>query len=231
MPVEEPQDDIDRMVEFWKEENPQLDSTTKAVAMRLRRASQHLEGRFVPTSPDSGVDEYWEIEVLLTLRRAPDHRASAGDLGRECQVTSGAITNRISRLEKRGWVRRDVDPDDRRQVLVSLTPTGLAQADHIIAMKTQAERWAFDGVDRKLLERISRDLRTLLFAFDTQSHEVDGATVASSDSSITPRRERRQPGVLDTVEPCSIYPDRRRDGRPGGYRRLLLLPPITLGHG
>lgn len=179
MPVEEPQDDIDRVVGFWKEENPQLDVTTKAVAMRLRRASQHLERAVRSNLTDSGVDEYWELEVLLTLRRAPDYRANAGELGRECQVTSGAITNRISRLEKRGWVRRDVDPDDRRQVQVSLTAAGLAQADHIIAMKTQAERWAFDGVDRELLERMAKDLRTLILAFDTQSDVVNDATAVS----------------------------------------------------
>ncbi len=164
------------MIAFWKEENPELDVTTKAVTMRLRRASQYLERVVRANLTDSGVDEYWEIEVLLTLRRSPDHRASAGEIGHECQVTSGAITNRISRLERRGWVRRDVDPDDRRQVLVSLTSTGLAQADHIIAMKTQAERWAFDGVDRELLERMAHDLRTLLLAFDKQSDQVDGVT-------------------------------------------------------
>ena len=94
-------------------------------------------------------------------------------------MTSGAITNRISRLEKRGWVRRDVDPEDRRQVLVSLTTAGLAQADHIIAMKTQAERWAFDGVDRELLERIARDLRTLLLDFDKRSEEADSTNALS----------------------------------------------------
>jgi DNA-binding MarR family transcriptional regulator len=180
VPEEEPQDDIDRVVAFWKEENPELDVSTKAVTMRLRRSSQHLERAVRANLADSGVDEYWEIEVLLTLRRAPDHRASAGDLGRECQVTSGAITNRISRLEKRGWVRRDVDPDDRRQVLVTLTTTGLAQADHIIALKTQAERWAFEGTDRELLDRIARDLRTLLRGFDTQSEEVDNTGAMSS---------------------------------------------------
>jgi DNA-binding MarR family transcriptional regulator len=173
VPVEEPQDDIDRVVAFWKEENPQLDVTTKAVSMRLRRATQHLERAVRANLADSGVDEYWEIEVLLALRRAPDHRASAGDLGRECQVTSGAITNRISRLEKRDWVRRDIDPEDRRQVLVSLTTAGLAQADHIIAMKTQAERWAFEGVDRELLERIARDLRTLLLGLEERVDEVN----------------------------------------------------------
>ena len=93
-------------------------------------------------------------------------------------MTSGAITNRISRLEKRDWVRRDIDPEDRRQVLVSLTTAGLAQADHIIAMKTQAERWAFEGVDRGLLERIARDLRTLLLGLEERAAEVNDETPA-----------------------------------------------------
>ena len=179
VPVEEPQDDIDRVVRFWKDENPQLDVTTKAIAMRVRRVSQHLERAVRCNLADSGVDEYWELEVLLTLRRAPEHRVNAGELGRECQVTSGAITNRISRLEKRGWVRRDVDPDDRRQVLVSLTPDGLARADHIIAMKNQAEQLAFDGIDRELLQRMARDLRTLLLAFDRQRQPLDDGAAAS----------------------------------------------------
>ena len=173
------QDDIDRLVGFWKEENPELDVTTKAVAMRLRRASQLLERAVRSNLTDSGVDEYWELEVLLTIRRSPEHRVNAGELGRECQVTSGAVTNRISRLEKRGWVRRDVDPGDRRQVLISLTAAGLAQADHIIAMKTQAEQWAFDGVDRELLERMARDLRALLLTLDPQSASLEGTSDVS----------------------------------------------------
>ncbi len=177
MPAKAAEDEIDRVVAFWKDENPALDVTTKSVAMRLRRASQLLERAVRSNLADSGVDEYWELEVLLTLRRAVDHRLNAGELGRECQVTSGAITNRISRLEKRGWVRRDVDPGDRRQVQVILTPAGLTQADHIIAMKNQAERAVFDNVDRKLLERMAGDLRTLLSALEDDV--CPGATTGS----------------------------------------------------
>jgi hypothetical protein len=63
---------------------------------------------------------------------------------------------------------------------VTLTEDGLAQADHIIAMKNQAEQWSFDSVDRELLDRIARDLRTLILAFDRQSAEVDGTASTSS---------------------------------------------------
>ena len=160
-------DEIDQIVAFWRTENPALDVTTKQLAMRLRRGAQILERAMRQDLAATGVDEFWEIEVLLSLKRAPGNRRSAGDLMREAHVTSGAITNRISRLEQRGWVRRDVDPEDRRQVLVSLTPEGVTRADRVIATKNQTEQRVFGGVDRDLLERLNNDLRTVVASMET----------------------------------------------------------------
>ena len=39
-------------------------------------------------------------------------------------LTSGAITGVLDRLERRGIVRREADPDDRRRVVVRVDPTG-----------------------------------------------------------------------------------------------------------
>jgi DNA-binding MarR family transcriptional regulator len=160
-------DEIDEIVEFWHKENPGLDVTAKSLAMRLRRASSHLERALRSNLAASGVDEYWEIEVLMSLLRAPGNRRSAGELQRESQVTSGAITNRVGRLESRGWVTREVAPDDRRQVLVSLTGDGLKQANHVIATKNESEKQIFSGLDRALLERLTADLRILLGALES----------------------------------------------------------------
>ena len=164
-------DEIDETVAFWHKENADLDVTAKTLAMRLRRASLHLERAVRSNLAANGVDEYWEIEVLLALKRAPHHRMSAGDLQREGHVTSGAVTNRVGRLEKRGWVTREVDPSDRRQVLVSLTKAGLARADHVIATKNESEKKMFSGVDRSLLERLTGDLRTLLGSIESHPPE------------------------------------------------------------
>jgi DNA-binding MarR family transcriptional regulator len=161
-----PRDEIDEIVEFWHQENPDLDVTAKTLAMRLRRASQHLERAVRSNLAANGVDEYWEIEVLLSLLRAPGHRRSAGELQRESQVTSGAITNRVGRLESRGWVTREVDPVDRRQVLVSLTDEGLKQANHVVAIKHESEKQIFSGLDRVLLERLTGELRSLLASME-----------------------------------------------------------------
>jgi DNA-binding MarR family transcriptional regulator len=166
-------DETDEIVEFWHRENPELDVTAKTLAIRLRRASQHLERAVRSNLAANGVDEFWEIEVLMSLLRAPGHRRRAGELQRESQVTSGAITNRVGRLEQRGWVTRDVDPADRRQVLVSLTSDGLKQANHVVATKNESEKQIFSGMDRAFLERLTGDLRDLLRSMETPA--PDGA--------------------------------------------------------
>jgi DNA-binding MarR family transcriptional regulator len=158
-------DRVDVVVDFWRQENPDLDTRVKTLAIRLRRAAHHLERALRQELAASGT-EAWEFEVLLALRRSPDHCCSVGDLLRESQVTSGAITNRVARLEERGWARRATCPDDRRQVLVSLTPEGLARADELLATKTQADQAVFGHVDRVVQDRLNADLRTLLLALE-----------------------------------------------------------------
>ncbi len=155
------------MVEFWAGENPQLDMRVKALAMRLRRAAHHLENALRRELARSEL-EVWELEVLMALRREADHCLSAGELLKESQVTSGAITNRVARLEERGWVRRDIDPSDRRHVLVSLTAEGLDRADQLLTLKTQAEQAVFGTLDPATQERLNADLRVLLVSLEGQ---------------------------------------------------------------
>jgi DNA-binding MarR family transcriptional regulator len=156
-------DDVDETVEFWRRENPDLDVVTKEAAMRLRRAGHALEKSLRHELAALGV-EAWELEMLLALRRASGCCSSAGGLMRDSGVTSGAITNRLDRLEERGLVRREPDPSDRRQIRVVLTDGGRARADRFLAAKSQAEQAFFAGVDRDLLARLAGDLRTLLAA-------------------------------------------------------------------
>ncbi len=158
-------DQADEIAEYWCQQNPGVDPVTKTLAIRLRRAAHHLEREL---RRELGVHdaEMWEFEVLLSLRRSVGYAKSAGALLREAQVTSGAITNRLARLERRGWVRRDVDPADRRQVVVTLTEAGLGRADQLVAMKTETEQRLFGGLDRPMMERMAADLRTLLLSLE-----------------------------------------------------------------
>jgi DNA-binding MarR family transcriptional regulator len=153
------------LVDFWARENPHLDAQVKALGIRLRRAAHHLE-RALRRELGQNDTDVWELEVLMALRRGAGHCLSAGELLKESQVTSGAITNRVARLEERGWARRDVDPSDRRHVLVTLTPEGVARADKLLATKTQADQAVLGLLAPRVQERLNNDLRALLIAIE-----------------------------------------------------------------
>jgi len=165
MAAEQERDQVDALLDAWKKQNPNIDVPAKALTIRLRRVTHHVEREVRRELAEHGI-ELWEFEMMLALRRSPDHRLLAGALQRYSQVTSGAITNRIGRLEEQGWVRRDVDPSDRRQVLVSLTESGLDRAQKIFDTKILAEQRLLEGVDPAVTDRLTDDLRTLLIAIE-----------------------------------------------------------------
>jgi DNA-binding MarR family transcriptional regulator len=170
----------EEIADYWCRENPDIDPVTKMLAIRLRRAAQHLE-RELRRELDAYDTDVAEFEVLMTLRRAAGYSSSAGALAKEWRVTSGAITNRIGRLEARGWVRRDLDPADRRQVLVTLTDEGRRRIDHLLAIKTETEQRVFGAVDRATVNRLSSDLRSLLLALEpAESDEACRTTPAKT---------------------------------------------------
>ena len=66
-----------------------------------------------------------EWKVLGLLRHAgPPYRSSPGYLAERAELSSGAMTNRLDRLEAAGLIRRLPDPTDRRGVQVELTEAG-----------------------------------------------------------------------------------------------------------
>ena len=56
--------------------------------------------------------------------RDPPHRLSPKEVGVSLLFSSGGLTKLLERLESRGLVAREPDPNDGRGVLVSLTAAG-----------------------------------------------------------------------------------------------------------
>jgi DNA-binding MarR family transcriptional regulator len=65
-----------------------------------------------------------EFDVLITLDNAPGRQLRMTDLARATMLSSGGMTRLIDRLEDRGLVRRDPDPDDARALRATLTSDG-----------------------------------------------------------------------------------------------------------
>jgi DNA-binding MarR family transcriptional regulator len=155
-------DAVDRILAQWREQRPDLDTSTMGVVGRLSRVAQHVAVRQRDTFARHGLDGP-TFDVLATLRRSPaPHRLTPADLTEASMVTTGATTQRLDRLEERGLVTRGPRPEDGRGVLVTLTPAGArlvdaALPDHLATQ--QAVVRALDPGERRELARL---LATLL---------------------------------------------------------------------
>jgi DNA-binding MarR family transcriptional regulator len=123
----------------------------------VSRLSRLVDRRLAENFARFGI-ESWMYDVLATLRRSGEpYELTAGDLVRQTMVTTGAITNRIDRLEERGLVER-AGAEDRRKVIVRLTAAGLALVDGVVEAHMATER----EILAPLSARQQRDLAALL---------------------------------------------------------------------
>src|SRR5918912_3288016 len=65
-------------------------------------------------------------EILVQLSEAPDRMLRMSELADRCLSSRSRLSHAVSRLEERGWVRRQVCPDDGRGQLAVLTDEGFA---------------------------------------------------------------------------------------------------------
>lgn len=70
---------------------------------------------------ESGVTAL-QYTALSVLERRPT--MSAADLARASFVRAQSAADLIGALERRGLIERRIDPDNRRRMLISLTPEG-----------------------------------------------------------------------------------------------------------
>ena len=160
-------DRVDALMAFLHREDPARATAAKALAYRLRRAAHHIDREIRRGLTPMGV-ELWELEILAALRRAggPPYCLTPGALLDETQVTSGAITKRVAHLAGKGWVQREIDPEDHRRILVTLTDEGLARAKTVFGVMAEVESTLLAQLDVPALDRLNDDLRTVLLLLE-----------------------------------------------------------------
>jgi len=160
-------DRTDEIVEQWRAERPDLDLEVMADVARLLRAAQIVNARIEALAAEYGLDR-GQGDVLFTLRRAgPPYRLSPSRLSADLLVTTGTMTNRLDRLERRGLIRRLPNPDDRRGLEVELTPDAREMVDEAVTrhVANEADMLApLSPRDRRELRRILRKLLDRLSA-------------------------------------------------------------------
>lgn len=166
MAEEAPRDEVDRIVDAWRRERPDLDAEPLTVLSRVSRLARHLDLARRDAFAAHGL-EPWEFDVLTALRRAgPPYRLSPGALVTQTLVTSGTMTNRIDRLALHGLVERLPSPEDRRGVLVQLTDVGRARVDAALEDLLAVESRLLAALPPDDRRRLAALLRELTAPFD-----------------------------------------------------------------
>lgn len=125
-------DYVDRLLEQWKRERPALDVFPMGVIGRISRLSRILERRIEDVFAAHGL-QGGRFDVLAALVRAGEPNIlTPTDLYNSLLISSGAITNRIDRLEDDGLVRRSPHTSDRRSTQVGLTNSGRQRLDETL---------------------------------------------------------------------------------------------------
>lgn len=147
-------DHVAQILEQWRHERPDLDSSVVGVIGRLHRLADRLRVELISLYNEFGLGE-GEFDLLATLRRQGEPFAlTPTQIAERTMVTSGAVSKRVDRLEEAGLVRRSQHPQDGRGRSVTLTASGRELIDEAYTAHVANEH--------RLLAGLSQDERNLL---------------------------------------------------------------------
>ena len=117
-------DHVDQILVQWQAVRPDCDVSPMAIFTRLYRLSKYLDRRVAIVFRRHGLHD-GEFDLLATLYRSGEPQGLTPNELRRCAVlSSGAMTNRLDRLEAARLIQRVPNPNDRRSVLIRLSEEG-----------------------------------------------------------------------------------------------------------
>ena len=148
----------------WLDESEQ--HAWRQLAAVILKLPGELEGQL---QRDAGMShfEYW---VIAMLSEAPDGTLRLSQLAARSNGSLSRLSHVVTRLEKRGWLRREPCPDDARATLAVLTEAGwekvvAAAPGHVETVR----HFVFDALDRRDIEELGRLCAAILDRIDARS--------------------------------------------------------------
>jgi DNA-binding MarR family transcriptional regulator len=122
---------------------------------------------------DAGISQF-DYLVLSALSMMPGRTLRMSDLATYTASTLSRLSNVVSRLEKRRWVRRTADPADGRYTLAILTDEGWAKVvasapSHV----AEVRRLVFDPLTKAQQRQLGDISGRILRAIDPHRPDVD----------------------------------------------------------
>ncbi|MGB5289849.1 MAG: MarR family transcriptional regulator [Lysobacterales bacterium] len=155
-------DAIDELQNDWGTQRPDLNTEPMGVVLRIQALAKILGDQTAVTLQTFDL-HWWQYDVLSSLRRqGKPFIMTATELADSAMLTSGAMTNRIDRLEEDGLVRRIRDNNDGRRVLVQLTNEGISLVEEATEARFETAEDALDSLSTQQRDALSDLLRLLL---------------------------------------------------------------------
>jgi DNA-binding MarR family transcriptional regulator len=163
-------DHIDRLIERLEPlSHVDIDLDVEGIVDRIASINKRIKRGMDATLAQYGLT-HPDFQVLGTLRLwRSDHRSSPGELAADLELSSGAMTSRLDRLEEAGYIRRLRDPDDRRGVVVELTQEGKRAWDEAASVQGRREAFFASTLTKKEQQQLNALLRKLMLALETRA--------------------------------------------------------------
>jgi DNA-binding MarR family transcriptional regulator len=159
-------DHIDRFLESIRERLPMLDPEVEGLVDRISGLSRRFKRALDETLAEFDLD-YAEYKLLgLLTREGEVYHSSPGRLARLMELSSGAMTNRLDRLEQAGLVLRRPDPNDRRGIQVELTAKGKSLYEDAVGVQGRKESLVAAALTNAEKKQLNALLRRLMIEFE-----------------------------------------------------------------
>jgi DNA-binding MarR family transcriptional regulator len=167
--VEEERDHVDRWLDSV--DLPGVDPEVEGIVDRINGLRRRFTAMADQTLQELGLG-LGEWKVLTTLRLGgPPFQRSPGMLAKRTELSSGAMTNRLDRMEEAGLVTRVPDPGDRRGVLVELTKEGHRVWEEGLSAQAANESLVAAALSKTEKGELNALLRRLMLEFERREQE------------------------------------------------------------
>lgn len=163
----ERRDHVDRFLEEL-EPVEGLDFEAEGIVERVAGINRRIKRGMEAT-----LEEYdltlQDFHVLGTLRNSGPR--TPGALARRAELSTGAMTSRLDKLEREGLISRVPAPDDRRSVVVELTDAGRAKYETAVSVQGRKEAFFASALSKPEQKRLNTLLRKLMLALEDAEDE------------------------------------------------------------
>jgi DNA-binding MarR family transcriptional regulator len=155
-------DHVDRFLEQL-EPLEGLDPEVEGIVDRISGINRRIKRGMEATLAEYDLTSQ-DFHVLGTLRNSGPR--TPGRLAKREELSTGAMTSRLDKLEREGLIRRVPAPDDRRSVVVELTDAGRAKYETAVSVQARKEAFFASALTKPEQKRLNTLLRKLMLALE-----------------------------------------------------------------